>query len=260
MDDKVMKIKMISTYFPEQVLTTEMLSKEFPELSSKRIINKIGIRKRYISHKAEYASDMAVAASEKLLSSGIDRNSIDYIILCTQSPDYLLPTTACLVQSRLKLRMEIGAIDVNLGCSGYVYALSLAYGLIKTKQVNTVLIITSDTYTKFLDKNDKTVRAIFGDAATATIVTQSKNEEGSAFFSFGTNGDGAKNLILKNSGTKAILNEHSTPRLYMNGPEIMNFVLNIIPYAYNRLINESKVQTDRKLFKKLNYRDQIYYW
>ena len=93
---------------------------------------------------------------------------IDYLIFCTQSPDFFLPTSACLIQDRLGLRTEIGAVDINQGCSGFVYALSLAKGLIESDQVKNVLIITSETYSKYINNKDKSVRTLFGDAACCT--------------------------------------------------------------------------------------------
>jgi 3-oxoacyl-[acyl-carrier-protein] synthase-3 len=241
-----MKIEKISTYLPENILTTQMLSEEFSDWPIERILKFTGVKQRHISHSNEYVSDMAVAASEKLFCSGVDKNEIDYIILCTQTPDYMGPTIACLVQSRLKLNSNIGAIDVNLGCSGYIYALSLAYGLIKSKQVKAILMITSDVYSKILYKEDKATRALFGDAATATLIRDTDGKNGRAQFLFGTDGSGAENLIIKNSGTKAINSSaYNTPHLHMNGPEIMNFALKVIPEVYMRLINESNVANER---------------
>jgi 3-oxoacyl-[acyl-carrier-protein] synthase-3 len=234
-----MKIKKIATYLPQQILTTEELSELFPDWSAQKIIEKTGIRKRHIAGNNEYASDMAVAAAEKLFASGVDREQIDYLIVCTQSPDHLLPATAPLVQSRLKLSPAIGAIDINIGCSGYIYALSIAYGLIKSEQVKSILIITTDTYTKFLDETDKSTRALFGDAATATLAELS-TQKNKANFLFGTDGRGAEDLIVANSGMKTNLNcDHH--RLYMNGPEILSFALEVIPNIYKKLLTQSKM-------------------
>ena len=124
-------LKAISIYLPEKVLTNENLNSEFPEWSIEKISNKVGINKRHISATNEFVSDMAVRASENLFDElNIRRTEIDFVLLCTQSPDYFLPTTACIVQHKLVLQKSCGALDFNLGCSGYVYGLSLTKGLL----------------------------------------------------------------------------------------------------------------------------------
>ena len=120
-----MKISKIEYYLPQQVLTNEDLEKQFPEWSSERIHEKVGIAQRHISSENETALDMAVQSSEKIFEN-YDRNKVDFILFCTQSPEYFLPTTACILQDRLGLRKNIGAIDFNLGCSGFVYGLAVA--------------------------------------------------------------------------------------------------------------------------------------
>ncbi|MBX9702530.1 MAG: ketoacyl-ACP synthase III [Silvanigrellaceae bacterium] len=241
-----MKIKKISAYFPEKIVTTEMLFRDMPERYLEKILNVTGIYQRHVSNENEYVSDLAVAAAEKLFISDINRNDVDYIILCTQTADNQAPTTACIIQARLKLKSSIGAIDVNLGCSGYIYALSLAYGLLKSKQAKMILVITADTYTKYLNKNDTMTQALFGDAATATLIQNSDNAQNESYFLFGTDGEGAKNLIVKNSGAQALcLNQYSPPYLYMDGAEIMSFALRIVPEMYMRLLSESKVDKNK---------------
>lgn len=240
-----MHIKIITTYLPSKTLSTVELSEQHPKWNVEKIGEKTGIKIRHIANEDEYVSDMGTLASEKMFSQGVDRTSIDYLILCTQSPDYLLPSTACLIQEKLRLKTSIGAIDVNLGCSGYIYALSLAHGLIESQQVKNVLIITADTYTKFIDKEDKTLVTLFGDAASATLVAPSGKNARKPIFLFGTNGEGAENLILKNSGLKKDhSNPHLLPKLYMNGPEIINFALTAVPEIYHRLLSENKISSD----------------
>src|SRR6266849_1800879 len=110
-------------------------------------------------------------AASKLFASGAAQpQDIDFILLCTQSPDYFLPTTACLLQDRLGIPTSAGALDFNLGCSGYIYGLGLAEGLISSGQASSVLLITAETYSKFIHPSDKSVRTIFGDASAATLV------------------------------------------------------------------------------------------
>ena len=145
---------------------------------------------------------MAIKAAEKLFSEyQIDRSIIDFIMLCTQSPDYYLPTSACIIQNKFGLSTNIGAIDFNLGCSGFVYGLAMAKGLIKAGIAKNVLLLTSETYTKFIHEGDKSNRTIFGDAAAATLISTdgyAAIEE----FDLGTDGNGSENLIVRNGGLR----------------------------------------------------------
>ena len=233
-------IKNIAYYLPEKVVTNIDLAEEFPEWSAEKINAKIGIQERHVAADGETASDLAVKASEKLfLQENIDRHNIDFIILCTQSPDYVLPTSACLIQNRLGLSTKCGALDINLGCSGFVYALSLAKSLIVSDMAENVLLLTAETYSKYIHHKDKGNRSLFGDGAAATLVSSSgKYRIGN--FSFGTDGTGANNLIVKSGGARQpeklndlVLNESGNPvcgdNLYMNGTEIFNFTLKAVP-------------------------------
>ena len=117
--------------------------------NNKKIIKKIGIETRRIAKSDTYSNDLAIKSAKKLLKS-VNPNSIDYLIYCTQTPDFLIPTNACIIQNQLNLRKNIGAFDINLGCSGYIYMLSIAKSLIVSAQAKNILLITSDTYSKFI--------------------------------------------------------------------------------------------------------------
>ena len=141
-------IKAIESHLPEKRISTADLAREFPEWRAEKIEKKTGIADRRQSAPDECASDLAVEAAKKLLASGVcHREDIDFVLLCTQSPDYVLPTSACLIQHRLGLPNACGAFDYNLGCSGYVYGLGQAKGLIETGQARNVLLLTGrDVY------------------------------------------------------------------------------------------------------------------
>lgn len=233
-------IKAQSYHLPQTVVTNDMLVGEFPEWTVEKVASKIGVSRRHVAREDECASDLAVAAAEKLFAEhGIDRTEVDYLLLCTQSPDYFLPTTACLVQDRLGLPTTIGALDFNLGCSGYVYGLSLAKGLICAGIARNVLLITAETYTRHLHPRDKGNRTIFGDAASATLIST----EGFALienFALGTDGRGAENLIVRTGGMRhpqkaddltfdSAGNPHSSDYLFMAGAEIFGFTLEAVP-------------------------------
>ena len=122
-------IKGIEYYLPEIEVTNELLNKEHPEWEVDKIQSKTGIKSRFITSNSEFASDMAIKAANKLFETyKIDRNRIDFLLYCTQSPDYFLPTTACILQNKLGIPTSAGALDFNLGCSGYVYGLALSKG------------------------------------------------------------------------------------------------------------------------------------
>lgn len=257
-------IKGIEYYLPIQTITNQQIAENFPDWSIDKIEKKIGIHQRHIADKDEYVSDMAVAAAEKLIYSyEIDRDIIDYVILCTQTADYLLPSTSCIIQNRLKLRKFIGCIDINLGCSGYVYALSMAKALIESNQAKNILLLTADTYSKIINPKDKTVKTLFGDGASATLISVSSNV-GLDNFIFGTDGSGANNLILKNSGMKGrSINKHEgipiesdkTNNLYMNGPEIFEFALKEIPVMYHKILKTASLtisEIDQCIFHQAN--------
>src|SRR2546427_1009133 len=157
-------IKAITSYLPEGKLTNEQLAQQFGDWHASQILSKTGVAVRGVARPDECASDLGVKAAERLFANGAGSpEEIDFLIFCTQSPDYFLPTTACLLQDRLGLRTDCGAIDFNQGCSGYVYGLALAKGLIETSVAAKVLLITADTYSKFINSRDRGVRTLFGD-------------------------------------------------------------------------------------------------
>jgi len=225
---------------PDLVLTNDELASEFPEWTAERIEKKIGICKRHITREGECATDLAVKAAENLITNkNLDRNCIDYVVLCTQSPDYILPTSACLVQDRLGLPTACGALDFNLGCSGYVYGLGLAKGLIESGQAKNVLLITAETYSKYIEKTDKNVRTLFGDAATATWVQGVAAEQDLIGpFVYGTDGSGACNLIVESGASRVPLCA-GDPFLRMDGPAIFAFTLKAVPDAIDKLLCKS---------------------
>jgi len=253
-------IKGISYYLPEKVVTNEDLVEQFPEWSVSKIISKIGIVERHIAGPDETAADMAVKAAEKLISEySIDKSKIDYVILVTQSPDYFLPTTACLIQDRLGLPTSIGAIDVNLGCSGFIFGLSLAKGLVLGEMAENVLVLTSETYSKHIHPKDKGNRTIFGDAAAATLISKDGLAEIKKFC-FGTDGRGAHNLIVKTGGFRnpsplndLLIDESGNPKssdyLFMDGSEILKYTLDYFPpLVVDTLSKNNMEQKDIDLF------------
>lgn len=248
------RIRSIAYHFPEASLTNAQLAELFPEWSADKIVLKTGIETRYIVAKEETALDLGVRAAEKIFKSDPAlRDIVDGLVFCTESPDYTIPPNACLAQSELGLSDQVIAFDYSLGCSGYVYGLSIAHGLIASGQASTILLITAETYSKLLDEDDRGVRTLFGDGATATIVEKSlHNEIGK--FAFYTNGEQAHNLIVPHSGAateklkkqeKPLIAGHKAhDKLYMNGPAIFQFTLDIVPNLIQRCMDTEELSYD----------------
>jgi 3-oxoacyl-[acyl-carrier-protein] synthase III len=249
-----MYIKATENYLPDYILDNKQLGEEFPEWNAEKIFEKIGITERHISGEHETALDLAFKASEKVFKE-FDKDKIDFVILCTQSPDYLLPTSACILQDRLGLRKNIGAFDYNLGCSGFVYGLAIAKGLILSKIAENVLLVTAETYSKYIHKRDKANKSIFGDGAAATIISISEKLK-ILEFELGTDGSGMNNLIVTNGGLRNMYNPNETDIydeggnvrnnncLYMNGPEIFDFTIANVPGLVNRVLEKNNLNID----------------
>lgn len=248
-------IKAISYYLPERVVSNEELVKEFPEWSVDKVAQKVGVDIRHLAAKDETAGDMAEKAAKKLFEEySVEPKSIDFLMLCTQSPDYFLPSTACVLQDRLGISTSAGAFDYNLGCSGCIYGMAIAKGLIAAGIAKNVLLLTSETYNKYLHPSDKSNRSIFGDGAAACLIsTEGFAEIGE--FSLGTDGGGANNLIVKTGASrqkgatgKFIEDEEGhiwyDDYLYMNGGAIFNFTLDAVPAMMKDVLAKNKLEKD----------------
>ena len=251
----------IATHFPQRRLTNEQLSAELGgDWTPQKIFAKTGIRNRFVVGEGECASDLAVAACQKLFNSGISTaEEIDFLLFCTQSPDYYLPATACTLQQRLGLPTSCGSLDFNQGCSGFVYGLALAKGLVESGSARKVLLVTAETYSKFLNPRDRSVRTIFGDGAAATLVTAVPDGAGMVGpFVLGTDGRGARSLVVPAGGMRrpsssetaleeqdASGNWRSEDNLYMDGPAIFTFTLAAVPPAVARLLTLASLSLDQ---------------
>ncbi len=255
-------IKRIEYHLPSHVLSNDELAATDTKWTAGEIAAKTGIVERRLAAADECASDLAVAASRKLFASGVCRaEDIDYLLFCTQAPDYPLPTTACLLQERLGLPRTCGALDFNLGCSGFVYGLGMAKGLVETGQARHVLLLTADTYSKYIHPMDMNVRTLFGDAGAATLVEAREGEwsDGAGSigpFVFGTDGRGAANLMVAAGGARDLASTSRSapesaaaksippPRLAMNGPEIFSFTLEAVPAAVSSLLERCQLRSE----------------
>lgn len=248
-------IKAISYYLPEKILTNEELVKEFPEWSVDKVAQKVGVDSRHLAGEKETAGDMAEKAARKLFEDyQIDPTTIDFLMLCTQSPDYFLPSTSCVLQDRLGIPTSSGAFDYNLGCSGCIYGMAIAKGLIATGIAKNVLLLTAETYNKYLHPSDKSNRSIFGDAAAACLISSDGFAEIGEFV-LGTDGRGANHLIVKTGASrqKTATGLHVEDEeghiwyddyLYMNGSAIFNFTLDAVPAMMTQILEKNQIQKE----------------
>lgn len=249
-------IKAIEYYLPNKVLTNEQIANRFPEWSAEKVANKVGISERHISGENETATDLAFYAAEKLFieNKDISKDSVDFLLLCSQSVDYKLPSSSCLLQNRLGLKTSCGAFDFNLGCSGYEYGLAVAKGLIVSGIASNVLLLTAETYTKYIHPEDKGNLTIFGDAATATIISTDGFAEIGEFV-LGTDGSGAETLIVRSGGSripekdgKVSWDTNGAPvwhdYLYMDGGAIFNFTSDAVPVMVEQLLKKENIKQD----------------
>ena len=259
-------IKAISFYLPERAVTNEELVKEFPEWSVDKVAQKVGVDTRHIADPNETAGDMAEKAARRLFNEYCTSpESIDFLLLCTQSPDYFLPSTACVLQNRLGIPTSAGAFDYNLGCSGCIYGMAVAKGLIAAGIAKNVLLLTAETYNKYLHQQDKSNRSIFGDGAAACLIsTEGFAEIGD--FALGTDGSGANHLIVKTGAARqktatgqCVEDEEGhlwyDDYLYMNGSAIFNFTLDAVPLVMSQILEKnrlSKEDIDYYIFHQAN--------
>lgn len=248
-------IKGISYYLPERVMDNGELVNEFPEWSVDKVAKKVGVYSRHLSASNETAGDMAEKAACRLFDEyNITPQDIDFVMLCTQSSDYFLPSTACVLQHRLGIPVSAGAFDYNLGCSGCIYGMAVAKGLISAGIAKNVLLLTAETYTKYLHPSDKSNRSIFGDGAAACLIST----DGFARigeFSLGTDGSGADKLMVKTGAArckghtgKSEMDDEGHTRyddyLYMDGGGFFNFTLEAVPAMIKDILAKNSIDSD----------------
>ena len=210
------------------------ICKENPDWNYGKLLKKTGIENRHILSKNETPEELSIKAAEECIVSS-DSKHIDGVIYVSQSPSSPLPTRACIIQNALRISKNSLAFDINQGCSGFIYALSLANSLIINKEATRILIICADYYSKYISEDDRTSRPIFSDAAAAVIIENSVNCKIGPFV-FKTDGAGAKHLTVNKKDGKE--------KLFMDGPEVLKFSLNSVPDATHELLNKASMTLD----------------
>lgn len=234
----------VAAFLPEKELSNEALQSECPEFSPEYTSSKLGIDSRHIA-TSETSVDMAYEAVRNLeREQAID--DVDLILFVTQSPDYIMPSMACVLQGRLGLSCNTGAMDVGLGCSGYVYGLSVAAAYLKSGMSKKILLITCDAFSKYIRKEDYNNRALFGDGATATLLTKEAVEHIGPFV-FGTDGTGFDTIITYNSINRigsSVSEEVSKQGFYMDGSAVTRFALKVVPKVVKELLEKNDMKKE----------------
>jgi 3-oxoacyl-[acyl-carrier-protein] synthase-3 len=243
------EIARIAYYLAEHIERSNDLKRDNPDWRTDDIESKTGVLQRHIAASDQTAADLAVEAALKLFDSGVSRQSIDGLIFVTQSPDYTLPTSACLIQARLQLPTTCLAFDVNLGCSGYVYGLAIGGSIIETGIAKRVLLLCGETYSKYIKMDDRTSRPLFSDGAAATLLTRSEVARFGPF-DLGTDGSGAENLIVRSSGARVESDKsRASEGLEMKGSEVFMFTMGMVPKNVRNVLDRAgKSMEDVDLF------------
>ena len=229
-------IKGIATCVPKKTVDNLKCNSNFTEEEAKKFVKNTGVRFRRISEDNQTTSDLGYEAAEHLLNEmKFDRSKIDGLIFVSQSPDYILPASAIILQNRLNLSKTTLAFDISLGCTGYVYGLSVASSLLQSGDLSNILLICGDTPSKYISVKDKSATLLLGDAASATIIG---NGEGGMNFSLNSDGSGSDILKIKSGmfrnpiTTQSLIpykwddgNIRADNQLFMDGMEIFNFTL-----------------------------------
>ena len=222
----------IAYHLPETVLTNDALSAPGEGWTAEKILAKTGIRERRVARSGESALDLAEGAARALFAGQqVEPASVDFLLLCTQSSDFRLPSSSCLLQHRLGLPTTAGALTIDHGCSGFIYGLSVAKGLLAGGMAKRILLVTAETYSKYIAEEDRATRTIFGDGAAAVLLDLEDLPKLGAFV-FGTDGAGAESLIVRDG------------RLRMDGPEIFNFTLDVVPKALEDVLTANGLSRD----------------
>ena len=257
------KIVATSYRVPENRLTHQEMRTRFGDEAADKIAASSGIMERRVVSPDTCASDLAYAAAEDLLNRhSVDRSSIDLVVFASQTPDYLLPTTACLLQHRLRVPTTSAAFDINLGCSQYVYSVGVAHSMIVAGVARRALVLTGDTVSRIIHPKDRAVVPLFGDAGTATLMEAAAEGEGFLDFEFGSDGSGAKYLVWPTSGMRTPRTAASAAEktddtgavrreddMFMDGSAIFLFTLKTVPAVVSRLLTRNGVSvSDVDLF------------
>ena len=259
-------IKALSACVPPEIVYNKDLGYLIPEEEIEKTINNIGIEQRRIAAPDVMASDLCYKAAVQLMTDNdIAPESIDVLLFMSQTPDYRIPATSCLLQQRLGLPRETMCFDISLGCSGYLYALSTAFAYASMDGVNRVLLLDGETFSKIVNRRDKVDWPLYGDAGTATLIE--KGDYGDSTFMLYTDGSGESTLKIhagmRNPVTPDSLvereredgNRRTDMEVFMDGMDVFNFAISKVPKSIKRLLQETgrtMVDVDYLVFHQAN--------
>lgn len=250
-------INQIEYYLPERIITNEDLAKENPDWDIGKIENKSGVKSRHVAELNQTALDLAIKAVEKVLSNSIiTKDQIQAIIFCTQSPDYIMPSNTFLIHKHFNFSEDVWTFDYNLACSGYIYGLAISRGMLETGAAKNILLITAETYSKYINPKDRSTSILFGDGAAATIVSNEKargivdvilSSSGEKFDSFYIPAGGCK--MPKDDYTKETTvdqsgNVRSLENIHMNGFAVWSFISKKVSEQINKLLNRNNLSVN----------------
>lgn len=241
---------------PARQVSNAELAQLHPEWQMSQVALRTGVERRHWCDSGETALDLADIACRRLLTRiHLDLGQVDAVLFCTQSPDYIMPPNACLLQNRLGLPRTVAALDYSLACSGFIYGLYLADALIRSGSAKHVLLITAETYSKWMHPDDRGPMTLFGDGAAATLISVGKNGIGA--FALGTDGSGASTFMIPAGGarlprsaeTKRPITDQSgnlrtAENLHMNGRDVLDFVKKEIPRLVYTLLDRAELTLD----------------
>lgn len=251
-------IRGLAAAVPKQVVNNYEYTQYFDKDSVREIVEKTGIKERRFAPANICSSDLCFEAAERLIADlNVDRSEIDLLIFVSQTPDYRMPATGVLLQERLGLSKQTAAFDMNLGCSAFVYGLSVVYSMMQTGGFRKALLLDGETRSRIYSPKDRKTAFLFGDGGVAALIERDE-KYGNAWFSL--NSDGSKESLIKvNAGgyrnpstpqtlEEKMVDEHGNIRSeehgYMNGADVFNFVLLEIPKDIKKLLSFSNTAMD----------------
>jgi len=244
---------------PKTIINNYEYTLYFPADEVKEVVDKVGIKERRFADADTCSSDLCFTAAEKLIQEmKIEKNEIDLLVFVSQTPDYRMPATSLLLQDRLGLSNNTIAFDINLGCSGFIYGLSVIYGLMQHQGIRKALLLDGETRSKVYSPKDRKTAFLFGDGGAAALIE--RNEKfGNSYFSM--NSDGSRESLIKiNAGgyrnpsspetlKEKVVDEYGNIRTdeqgYMNGGDVFNFVIREIPKDFKNIIEFSNIDKDK---------------
>ena len=241
------KIAAIATHLPARVVTNDDLAAAHPDWNMSSVAERAGVRSRHIAAVDETAFDLVKAACDKLPPEMVSR--VDAIIFCTQSPDYIMPPNAHLLHDYLKLADDVAAFDINLACSGYVYGLALAHGMIAGGLAHLVLLATGDTYSKYIHEGDRSARVLFGDGAAVSIITADGGQGGLSSFELSSHGKQYAQFYIPAGGHRQPKSDKTTiestdkggnvrtpESIHMEGLGVWSFINSAVPRQIHKYL------------------------